>query len=107
MRGVEASKIMKSVPHEFHRVVDQSQLKAGPYTVISFPGMRGESSSIVDSKTLSKALAKVPATDQIVAIAHNFTAEARELLSRANALCFFTSDFFWSDESWAHIRDKR
>jgi len=87
--------------------LDDSLLRAQSYTVVSFPGMRGDSTSIVDSKTLEKALRKCPATENnVLAVAHGFTAEAQELLSNLNALYFFSSDFYWSDESWASIRDK-
>jgi hypothetical protein len=87
--------------------VDDSLLRAPSYTLISFPGMRGDSTSIVDSKSLKKALRKSPpAGDHLIAVAHNFTAEARELLSSLNAICFSASDFYWYDESWARIRDK-
>lgn len=104
---VPAPEVARRVSHEFQEVVDKQRLKDGPYTVISFPGMRGESTSIVDSKVLSKALSKVQSRkEQIVAVAHNFTSEARELLNQCNAIFFFKSDFFWSDETWRNIRDK-
>ena len=39
--------------------------------------MRGESSSTVDSPSMAKALEKVDSSDQVVVIAHDFTAEVR------------------------------
>lgn len=105
-RNVPASEVPLRVSPEFRDAVDRRQLNRGSYTVISFPGMRGESSSIVNSKTLSKALSKSATSEPIVVVAHNFTAEARELLAGLNAQCFFTSDFFWTDERLAFIRNK-
>lgn len=106
-KGVAAADVPRRVSPEFREAIDLHHLRDGTFTVLSFPGMRGESSSIVDSKTLSKALSKCPPDAPIVAVAHNFTAESRELLSGLNAQFFFTSDFFWTDERWAEIRDKR
>lgn len=100
--------VRSRISPEFHGLVDDSLLRGPSYTVISFPGVRGDSTSIVDSKSLERALRKSPlAGDRLVVVAHNFTAEAREILDSLNAICFFSSDFYWSDESWADIRDKQ
>jgi hypothetical protein len=40
------------VAREFKPIVDLGRLKASSYTVIAYPGMRGESQSIVDSKSI-------------------------------------------------------
>ena len=75
--------------------------------VISFPSRRGSSTSIVDSSALAKALRKRGSSEvRLVVIAHNFTVEARLMLSELDAICFSSSDYLWSDESWARIRDK-
>lgn len=105
--NVPPSGVRSRIPSEFHGVLDESLLPARSYTVISFPGMRGASSSIVDSKTLERALRKRPPTSGgVLVVAHGFTAEAREMLASLDAVYFFTSDFHWCDESWASIRDK-
>ena len=105
--NVPPSGVRSCISPEFHRLLDDSLLQAHSYTVISFPGMRGDSTSIVDSKTLEKALRKCsPTSDSLLAVAHAFTAEAQEILASLKVLYFFTSDFYWSDESWARIRDK-
>ena len=104
--NVPPSGVRSRISPEFHGLLDDSLLRAQSYTVISFPGMRGDSTSIVDSKTLAKALSKCPPSGgSVLAVAHGFTAEAQEVLSNINAVYFFTSDFYWSDESWARIRD--
>ena len=106
-KNVPAEQVPLKVPHEFQSVIDARRLSHGPYIVVAFPGMRGESSSIVDSVALSRALAKVdgvPGT--IVAVAHDFTAEARDLLEKRGALRFNKHDWFWTDESLASIRSK-
>jgi hypothetical protein len=106
-KNVSGDQVRLKVPHELQTAIDLRALSAGPYIVIAFPGMRNESSSIVDSGVLSRALAKVegvPGT--IVAVAHNFTVEAREMLHQRAALRFNSNDYFWSDESLASIRNK-
>ena len=69
--------------------MDLRRLSGGPYTVIAFPGMRGESSSIVDSPSMAKALEKVASSDQVVVIAHDFTAEVRAKLEQLGTIFFF------------------
>jgi hypothetical protein len=82
------------------------RLTGGPYTVIAFPGMRGESSSIVDTPAMVKALEKVAPSEPVVVIAHDFTAEVRAALEQLNAVFFSRRDTGWTDESWRAIRDK-
>jgi hypothetical protein len=104
---VSAPDVRTKVPQEFRCLVDLNRLGSGLYTVLAFPGMRGNSTSIVDSKVLSKALsAVVHSSEVIVAIAHDFTREARDELALRNAICFSKSDFGWTDQSWRNIRDR-
>ena len=73
--------------------------------ILENPGMRGESSSIVTSKAISRVLTRATARGQpLVVIAHNFTAEALKLLEAHGAVVFSRSDHFWSDASYAAIR---
>jgi hypothetical protein len=104
-RNVSAAQVAGRAPREFEPFVDLRRLNGGPYTVIAFPGMRGESSSIVDSAPIAKALAKVEGSDQVVVIAHDFTAEVRAKLEQLGAIFFFQRDGGWTDERWRHIRD--
>jgi len=67
--------------------------------------MRGESSSIVDSPSMAKALEKVASSDQVVVIAHDFTAEVRAKLEQLGTIFFFRRDGGWTDERWRQIRD--
>ena len=107
-KNVPSDQVRLKVPHEFQSAVDRRKLQHGPYTVIAFPGMRGEGSSIVDSGAIARALAKVEETSgAVVAVAHNFTAEARAILEQRGAVWFNTNDFFWTDESLASIRSNR
>ena len=99
--------VRSRISPEFHKLLDDSLLRDQSYTVLSFPGMRRNSTSIVDSWSLAKALRDpLPAGDRLIVVAHNFTSEARELLGSLNAVCLSSSDYYWSDESWARIRDK-
>lgn len=106
--GVHPQDVLRKLSKEFHAFVDLNRLTHETYTVLAFPGMRGESTSIVDSNVLSKALDKCHENSEtVIAVAHNFTREARDLLNEHHAIYFFKSDFYWSDESWRNIRDKR
>ena len=107
-KNVPCEQVQLKIPHEFRSAVDLRMLRHGPYTVIAFPGMRGESTSIVDSGAIHRALVKVEGTAEvIVAVAHSFTAEARAILDQRGAVSFNTSDFFWTDEALASIRSKQ
>lgn len=105
-KHVPAADVKNCAAREFRDYIDLGQLREPRYTVICYPGMRGESTSIVDSKTILKALAKIEAgLEPVVAIAYSFTSEALEVLDALNAIVFRRSDYFWSDESWAAVRD--
>ena len=107
-KNVPSDQVRLKVPHEFQSALDPRMLQRGSYTVIAFPGMRNESSSIVDSGAIVRALAKVEGASQhIVAVAHNFTTEAHAILDQRGALRFSTNDFFWTDESLASIRSNQ
>ncbi|MFC0682888.1 hypothetical protein ACFFGH_34075 [Lysobacter korlensis] len=104
---VPAAAVRSRISPEFHDALDDSLLRDPTYTVIAFPGMRGESSSIVDSKTLAKALRKASrGPERVVTVAHAFTVEAKEILIGLAAVWFSKSDFYWSDSSWASIRNR-
>lgn len=104
--GVDASQVVLKAAREFADCIDARRLsQGGPFTVIAFPAQRGASSSIVDSSALAKALAKVRGTDPVVAIAHDFTAEARRTLEDMGAIAFWLQNGTWTDERWRAIRD--
>jgi hypothetical protein len=93
---------------EFTELINVKALNNSLYTVIAYPGMKGESQSIVDSKSIEKALSKVSVeTENVVAIAHNFTAEATKILESHKIIFFSKSNFYWTDSSWANIRDTK
>jgi hypothetical protein len=104
---VAVESVANRVANEYRSVIDASRLTQPLYTVLSYPGMQGESSSIVNSKSASKALAKAQSQgDPIVAVAHNFTSEALELLQSHGAIVFRMRDHHWSDASYASLCDK-
>jgi len=105
-RDVPAADVPEKVPAELRSTLDVAQLGNDLFTVISYPAMRGSSNSVVDSKSLLRALKEAKRkSGRIVVVAHNFTAEARDLMEKEDVLGFYQSDFYWSDESWARIRE--
>ena len=105
-KNVDADEVADKAPREFQPFIDTGRLTGGPYTVIAFPGMRGESSSIVDTPSMARALDKAGGSQPVVVIAHDFTAEVRNMLGQLKAVFFFRRDTGWTDESWRAIRDK-
>jgi hypothetical protein len=104
-KNVPPEQVTLKVPHEFRSSIDARLLAKGPYTVVAFPGMRSSSSSIVNSSTIARALEKVesePGT--VVAVAHDFTTEARDLLTKHGAILFSRGDWSWTDASLAKVR---
>lgn len=105
-RNVAPPDVLRKLASEFHSFVNLGRLDEATYTVLAFPGMRGESTSIVDSHVLSKALEKCdPSLEPVIAVAHSFTLEAQKMLGDCGGIYFFKSDFFWTDESYRRIRD--
>jgi hypothetical protein len=71
---VSADDVPQKVSGEFKRLIQSGRLTDPEYTVVSFSGMKGNSTSIVDSKNLIKALEKCESrTDRIIVAAHDFT----------------------------------
>lgn len=102
---VPAGSVAARVAPELRSCVDLKVLQDQFYHVITFPSQRGHSESIVDSPAMHRALKRLPETaDPIVAIAHNFTAEANTMLAARSGIVFSLRDSFWSDELWAKIR---
>jgi len=107
-KAVPATNVVDRCVSELASCIDLKKLGDEIYTVVCYPGMRNESSSIVDSRNIEKVLSKVSSEPyRVVAIAHNFTEEAKQLLEARDAVYFFSSDFYWSDASWAKIRNSR
>lgn len=105
--NVPRLEIHSRVVHEFKLVIDSKKLNEDTYTLVFYPGMRGKSTSIVDSKSISKAISKTSEHNQtIVTVAHAFTSEAFEVLEKEKAVHFYKSSFYWSDESLRNIRVK-
>ena len=106
-KNVPREQVTLKVPHEFQSVIDARRLAAGPYTVIAFPAMRSSSSSIVGSSAITRALEKLEGeAGIIVAVAHDFTVEARQLLDERGAIRFNQHDWYWTDASLANVRSK-
>ncbi len=104
-RNVPSTEVSKKIG-EYKDLLNIARLDDTLYTVVCFPGMKGHSTSIIDSKTLTKALNKCePSTDPIIVVAHDFTLEARSIMAEKQIVAIFKSDFGWTDERWAHIRD--
>ena len=102
--GVSSKDVVNRVASEFRDIVDSARLPYEAFTVMNFPSMRGSSTSIVDSMSLRKAFDKAKAYElRIVVVAHGFTQEALKLIEQEEAIAFFKSDFFWTDESWKII----
>lgn len=99
--------IPKRVATEFKDLIEIKRIENKTFTLLAFPGMKGESSSIVNSKTIKKALSKIKnKNERVVVIAHNFTDEAVEILNEIEAIIFSKRDFHWTDESLKGIREK-
>ncbi|WP_299874440.1 hypothetical protein [uncultured Cocleimonas sp.] len=97
--------IEKKLPREFKKLINFTLLKNSKYSIICYPAMQNNSTTIVNSRSLTKALQKVK-SKSILIIAHNFTEEAVVLSKEGDITLFSQSDFFWTDESIGNIRNK-
>jgi hypothetical protein len=103
-RSIAPQAVTLHTPHEFREFVLVGRLDRPLYTVISYPGMRSESSSVVTSRSIKRAIAEAVDTGEpLIAIAHNFTAEAIALLEAQGAIVFRRHDYHWTDETYAAI----
>ena len=75
----------------------------GPFRLVAF-----STSRVVTSRQVAKALDGVPDDGQaLVAAAPNFTAEARDTLATRGGTPVTDGDYYWTDESYAGIRQPR
>ncbi len=56
-RDVPAADVASRMSREFRRFIDPAELTRGPYTVIAFPGMRGEVSPLLIPRRSKKHFA--------------------------------------------------
>ena len=71
----------------------------GPFTLVVFRGHE-----VITSREAAKALARLGASDAVVAAGPNFTAEAHAVLAARGAQVVAEGDFYWTDASYARIR---
>ena len=104
---VPRTEVPNRFPLEFKGFINIAVLKDDQYTVIVFPGSKGTSTTIINSKTLVKALNKAGNNgEKVVVAAHEFTKEAYAILKEQNAIVFSGNEFHWTDESINAIRQK-
>ena len=98
--SVPAERIPAIVPPEYR---DRVRLAAHPgkeYTVVLFGRDRED---VVTSGPVRRALAKIPAAENVLAIGAGFTVEAVELLARRHAGIVRLGEFHWTDESYKSL----
>ena len=107
-KNVARRDVPKRVVSEFSGAIDLALLREDFYTVIVYSGMKNNSTTILNSTVLLKALKKAALNKEtIVVAAHAFTQEAYKLLNEHNAIGFPESDhYYWTDESVNNIRQK-
>lgn len=71
------------------------------YLIVQFPLPRD---AVVTSRSVRKAIPRVPAGIAVLAVGANFTAEAMALLSELDAVVARLGDFYWTDASYASIK---
>ena len=103
-RGVDFEQVQRQVPRRFHKDLASIRQVPGPYTLIIFSGSHDE---VTLSPIVERALAEAPPQGTIVAVATGFTAEGYAALAKRSALTVVLGTFYWTDESYRHVRDPR
>lgn len=95
---IAGEKLSHAVPPAYRDGVAEATRPDGQYSVLLFAHTPRD---VVPSPPVRKALRNLgsPAPDGILAIGTVFTAEALELLERANARVVTFRTAFWTDES--------
>ena len=95
LENVTRERLLTAVPHVYRTVCDVARLADYEYTVVVFP-----SDKTVMSAVVSKALAKLPETAKVIALARNLTQEGLAMLVDREAIVFLLrGGFYWTDES--------
>jgi hypothetical protein len=98
---VERDQLERMVPPEYRALARTLAHTGVQYHVVQFAHDRQD---VVTSASVRRALAKIATEHAIFAVGANFTAEATKLLEEREAFIARLSDFHWTDESYASIR---
>ena len=103
-RSVKPDEVLRRIPQRFRAGVNVALLGTGPVDLLVFPP---DTSHVVTSKDLRKAVEGRDSKARLVAIGYDFTTEARDLVDSLSGLLFSERGFFeWTDERWHAIRQR-
>jgi hypothetical protein len=99
----EHDDIPARVPPDYRSLVRLATKPGSPYTVILFPHDRLHG-GVSTSALVRRALKRVDASEQILAVGADFTREATDLLDARHAAIARIGTFGWADESYVGVR---
>lgn len=98
--GLTAEGVWAGVSRRLRSRAQTAVRGEGPFTLVTFGSV-----AVVLSRMVRKPLRRIGDTrEQIVAVAINFSADARELLAERGALVIEHGDFHWTDDRYVRIR---
>jgi hypothetical protein len=103
-RNLTAEEVARQLPPQYRdRLPRNIARSAKTFALLLFPHDRDD---VVISAAVRRALNtwQSATDDQIIAVAGNFTLEARELLEAARAIVLRMGDYHWTDESYKSIQ---
>jgi len=93
----ERDRIPAVVPPDYRGLIPAVTVRGATYTVVLFAHDRRD---VVTSAPVRRALAAIPADEQLLAVGGNFTADAIDLLNSRDAAIARLGEFYWTDESY-------
>lgn len=103
-RGLSVEALRTSVPARY-RAPLPGELPGAAYTLLLF---RNDRNDVVLSRAVESALDDVAGeTDPLVVVGGCFTSEGLELLRARRAMVLQLSEYYWTDESYRAIRERR
>jgi hypothetical protein len=103
-RNLTAAEVARQLPPQYRDRLPRNIARSEKtFALLLFPHDRDD---VVISAAVRRALNSWQSTteDRIIAVAGNFTLEARELLEAARAIVLRMGDYHWTDESYKSIQ---
>jgi hypothetical protein len=101
-RNINGEQLRARLSPSARHLIQDSWFAGVSINLIAFPH---EPSTIVTSLSASKSLPKLPANGlKTVVVGWDFTIEARQIFSQADAQVFFERDHGWTDDRWRYIK---
>jgi hypothetical protein len=100
----ERDAIPAMLPADFRGMIPMFAKPGVEYSVVLFSYNR-ERGGVATSSDVRRALAQLPTESRVMAVGTDFTAEATQLLEKAEAIVLRIGEYGWTDASYKSLHE--